>query len=207
MSARTWFRVGAASGIASVVIQVAGGVIHGYPRIGASKAELLSWASGTDETRFAIGLNIEAVGILLFLVFAAWLFQLLRQPSPGPDWLSSAAFGSAIVWVAMANPINEIWFAVLKAAKAGLDPQLIVVIRDLAQDTFNVSNLPLGLFVFANGAAVLRARSLPAWLGWVAIVAGAAIFIPVLSVPASLLFFLWILVVCTKEVVRPSVVD
>lgn len=201
MKEGAWFKVGAASGIATVVIQVIGIAIHGYPKNGASKSELQSWITATDETRFAIGIYVEAIGILLLIVFAAWIYTLLRG-SDRVRWLALSSLGSALVWVAMGISINEIWFSVLKAGKAGVASDVVLVIRDLAQDSFNISNLPFGLFVLTTGAAAIVTKTLHPWLGWSAVVLGVAIFIPPLSLPGSLLFFLWIPLLCGLAIAR-----
>jgi hypothetical protein len=202
MDERAWYRLGAASGIATVAIHLIGFAIHGYPKMGASGSELQSWARAASVTQFAIGRYVEAFGILLFVVFAAWVYTLLRR-SDRARWLALASFGSALVWTAVLTPINEIWFGVLKAGKAGVDPQLLVVIRDLGQDIFNISYLALGFFLLTTGTAAIVSKAIPPLLGWSAAVLGVALFVPALTMPAAILFFLWILVLCGLAITRP----
>ena len=82
-----WARVWPAFGIIGWVIVFTGFFIHGYPDIGASPQALAHWAAITDPTRFAIGIDVEAIGLLVFLFFFRF-----RSSVPG-----HAAFNQAPV--------------------------------------------------------------------------------------------------------------
>jgi hypothetical protein len=64
-------RIAAALGLLSIILSLVGFTIHGYPAIGASGKEIAHWATTTDGQRFAFGIYVEALGLLLFLPFAA----------------------------------------------------------------------------------------------------------------------------------------
>lgn len=94
-----WPRIGSAAAIAGWVLSVVRYSIHGYRAIGASANELARWATTTDPTRFAIGIDVEAIGILIVLVFYAWLCDLIRRGG-GQSWLPMFAFAMVVVWAA-----------------------------------------------------------------------------------------------------------
>ncbi|HEY8813860.1 MAG TPA: hypothetical protein VIP57_01965, partial [Candidatus Dormibacteraeota bacterium] len=67
-------RVGPASGVLFFVLLMGGAMIHGYPDIRPSDSQLTSWLTNLDVNRFMAGANIEAIGVLLFIPFGAWLY-------------------------------------------------------------------------------------------------------------------------------------
>lgn len=71
MSNATRIRVAAALGLFSIILSLAGLVLHGYPAMGASGKEIVEWATTTNQQQFGIGIYIEALGTLSFLPFAA----------------------------------------------------------------------------------------------------------------------------------------
>jgi hypothetical protein len=77
-------RAAAALGLLSMIVFFVGFFIHGYPAMGATGKEIVHWATTTDERQFAIGIYVEALGTLLFLLFAAWLRSVARVPTEAP---------------------------------------------------------------------------------------------------------------------------
>lgn len=203
MDGRQLGRIGAATGVLHVVLGLTGFFIHGYPEIGASPQQLSDWAASTSLARFQTGVYIEALGFLLLIPFAAWLYSLFRGTDRVPGWVLSTGFGAAVGFVAMTIPINEVWQAMLQGGQQGLDPQVMAVIRDIAQLTFNVSFIFLGLFMLVTGFLFVQTRILSALVGWSALLIGAALFVPSVAQVASLLFWLWVLVISLYLLVRP----
>ncbi len=205
MSGRQLRRIGAATGILHVVLGLMGFFIHGYPEIGASPQQLSAWAASTSLARFQTGVYIEALGFLLLIPFAAWLYSLLRGTDRAAGWVLSTGFGAAVAFVAVTIPINEVWQAMLQGGQRGLDPRVMTAIRDIAQLTFNASFLFLGLFMLATGFLFVQTRLLSAFVGWSAVLIGAVLLVPPVAQTASLLFWLWVLVVSIFLLVRPRV--
>lgn len=121
MSAPNWDRLGATAGVVYIVLALTGFAIHGYPKQGASSEELRSWIAATDATRFSLGVYIEALGTVLFIPFAAWLSSLLSGPALHQRWLSNTVVGSAVAFVVLTLPINELYLGSLEAGKQGAD--------------------------------------------------------------------------------------
>ena len=197
-----WARVWPAFGIIGWVIVFTGFFIHGYPDIGASPQALAHWAASTDPTRFAIGVDVEAIGLLVFLFFFAWLCDVLRRSS-GTSWLLTLALAAAVAWAAVGIATNGVWTAVLDSGKQGLDAQALAGLRDVAQEFFNADNVLLAPAVVALGLAGLRATALPRWLAWSALVIGLAMAVPPLSFVVQLIFVVWVVVVVVLYLIRP----
>lgn len=178
-----------------MVLALAGLAIHGYPS--GTGAEMKHWIATTNATRFAVGIWIEAVGYLFLLPFAAWLVRDLRR-SGVTEWPADVAFGAAVLCTGSALLGNGIWTALFDAGRRGLDPNILVGIGYIAQDTYAASVLFYGLFAVAAGAMALMTRSLPPWLAWAAVVIGVLGIIPPTSTPADLAVLLWILIVSAR---------
>jgi hypothetical protein len=197
-----WARLWPAFGIIGWVIVFTGFFIHGYPDIGASPQALAHWAAVTDPTRFAIGIDVEAIGLLVFLFFFAWLCDVLRRSS-GTSWLLTLALAAAVAWAAVGIATNGVWTAVLDSGKHGLDAQVLAGLRDVAQEFYNADNVLLAPAVVALGLAGLRATALPRWLAWSALVIGLAMAVPPLSLVVQVIFMVWVVVVVVLYLIRP----
>lgn len=199
---RTWTKIWPACGIASIVLQLGGLLIHGYPGGNASADAVARWASTMDPARFAIGIYVEALGLLLFVIFFAGLANQLRADG-GPGWLMGLGVVMVAIWSAAGILDNGVWTGLLDAGREGVDGRVLVTVRDVATDVFQASNLLLALAVICIGLASLTTRALPFRLGWAAAVIGLGLAVPPLSLPAAILLFLWIVVVAVFLFVRP----
>jgi hypothetical protein len=199
-------RVAAALGLLSIILSFVGFVIHGYPAMGASGKAIVHWATTTDGQRFAFGIYVEALGYLLFLPFAAWLWSVARGAENGWGWLASAGFGAATLYVGISIMDNGIWSSLLDGARHGTDPQTLASIRDIAEYIFLSTYLFVGLFLVLTGYVLFRIRALPRWMGATAAVIGLGLLVPPLADFTSLLFWLWTVVVSLYLLARPSAV-
>ena len=199
-------RVAAALGLLSIILSLVGFVIHGYPAMGASGKEILHWATTTDGQRFAIGIYVEALGYLLFLPFAAWLWSVARGAEDGWGWLATAGFGAATLYVGISVMDNGIWSSLLDGARHGTDPQTLGSIRDIAVYIFLSTYLFAGLFYVSTGYVLFHSQALPRWVGATAAVIGLGLLIPPLAGITSPLLLLWTVVVSLYLLAQPSAV-
>jgi hypothetical protein len=197
-----WARLWPACGIAGWVVIFTGLFIHGYPDIGASPQAVARWAASTDSTRFAVGIDVEAIGHLVFLFFFAWLCDVLRR-SGGTSWLLTLALAAAVAWAAVELATNGVWTAVLDSGKRGLDAQALAGLRDVAQEMY-ANNVLLAPALVALGVAGLRATVLPRWLTWSALVIGLAMAVPPLAQLVQLVLLVWVVVVAVLYLIRPA---
>src|SRR5258708_4649561 len=71
-----------AAGLLFFPLIMVGFLIHCYPDIAPTDAQQAKWMAGIDLNTFKLGVYIEALGSVLFLPFAAWLFGRLKQRWP-----------------------------------------------------------------------------------------------------------------------------
>jgi hypothetical protein len=163
--------------------------------------DVATWAVMADRTRFAVGMYVEAIGLLLLLVFFAWMCDTLWQGG-APAWLVALAFGAGLFYVGGGILINGIWSAVVDASARGLDAQTLDGIRTVASSTYAAIQPVFALASLTIGAAALTSRALPAWLGWAAIAIALLVFIPISLTGggiAGALVSLWAAVVGARQ--------
>jgi hypothetical protein len=197
-------RVGPATGIIGVVIVLIGYSVHGYPPMNATGSELVRWTQSTDPAVFSLGVYLEAVGIILFLIFFTWLcVQLWATPSR--PWLAAAAFGGALLWGGSSMLENATFSALLSAGRSGVDGQSLVALHAVALNIGGPAGVAMALAMIGTGLAGLEATALPPWLTWPAIAIGLGWAVPsqlVIEV-AGFALFVWIGVVAVRSLVWP----
>ncbi len=202
-----WNRVGPAAGLLFFPLIMVGFSIHGYPDIAPTDTQLAKWLAGIDLNTFRLGVYIEALGTVLFLPFAAWLFGRLKQD--GRDsWPAVAMLASGAGWAVVTLPINESWAGLVERAGKGLDIGTAQTIVSINQAWFEMTGILFGLTLIAAGAAIIRGSAMSRWAGWAAVVIGVGVVasVPVgaASTPTQILAFLWFLVVGGYYTVRPG---
>lgn len=118
------------------------------------------------------GLSLDVLGSLAFVVFAGRLWGALRKAEGSPAWLSTSAFGAALLAVAASFVDKTIFAAVFAQAGAGLEPSVAAPLYAAASASFGLFGAFAGLFIGLAAAVVLQAGVLPRWLGWL----GVAVF-------------------------------
>jgi hypothetical protein len=181
--------------------------IHGYPDIAPTDAQLAKWLAGVDLNTFKLGVYIEALGTVLYLPFAAWLFGRLKRD--GRDsWPSIAMLAAGAGWATVTLPINESWVGLVERGRKGLDIGTAQTIVSINQAWFEMTGILFGLTLIAAGAAIIRGGAMSGWAGLAAVVIGAGVVASVplgaASTPAHILAFLWFLVVGGYYTLRPG---
>jgi hypothetical protein len=203
-----WSRVGPATGLLFFPIIMLGFSIHGYPDIRPTDAQLARWLAGVDQTTFAIGVYVEALGTVLLLPFAAWLFGHLRRGGRESSWPAVAILAAAAGWVTATLPINETWVGLVDGARKGLDIHTAQTVVSVNQAWFEMTGILFGLMLIAAGVAIIRGGAMSQWVGWAVLVIGvgtiASVPVGAAATPAQLLGFLWVLVVGGYYTIRPG---
>jgi len=181
--------------------------IHGYPDIAPTDTQLAKWLGGIDLNTFRLGVYVEALGTVLFLPFAAWLFGRLKQD--GRDsWPAVAMLAAGAGWAVVTLPINESWAGLVERAGKGPDIGTAQTIVSINQAWFEMTGILFGLTLIAAGAAIIRGGAMSRWAGWAAVVIGVGVVASVplgaASTPAQILAFLWFLVVGGYYTLRPG---
>jgi hypothetical protein len=135
------------------------------PGTSASAAQLASYLREHDERAIA-SLYIYSLGIGLFLCFTAGLWSWLRQTESAPQPLSAVfAFGA----VALAVLILAAFATAGVMSYRPYQPALAGMLADLTFALLALSGIPTAVCLGAYAALVLKARCLPAWTGWLAV--------------------------------------
>lgn len=210
-----WLRLGAAAGILYAALVVAGfGVaaasIGTLATLGSPDNEILRELERPSEVWAFVGLYLLAIAFLLFAVFAARLWAILRRAEGDPGWLSAAAFGSGMLYVALSLVSLVFIGAERLAAGRGIDIELARVLHALNSGTYIVSWGAAALFLSAAATVGLATRVLPRWLGWsagaLAVALLLAMAVPTLGLATipPFLFVLWTLVAAIVLIRRSS---
>ncbi len=164
-------RLTALTGLAHVLLVFAGSAAiggtsgAGRHSLDASAGEVADYVAGADVTRVWIGEYVAALGYLVFLVFAARLWEAVR--AGGEEQLGKTSTAAATGYVTLSL-----------AATACLAPVLnredgAELFLDLRTTLFLFAFLAFGLWSLVVGLEAARSRSLPRWLAWAAVAIGA----------------------------------
>ena len=170
MSNNLWQRLGAASGIVSVIILTGRDFIPSR-EYGTAAEEIARTCATitTPQTVDVVNSLISLMGILGslgFLFFFGSLWSALRRAEGDDGWLAAAAFGGGLLSLAILLSGGAISFAAHSNACAGIDPQLWQVLHDVGGGAFFISFFPLAVLLAASAVVAIRFGALPRWLGW-----------------------------------------
>jgi hypothetical protein len=181
------------SGIVFVALILASIFMGSAPGTNASASTVLTYYQTHQGITSATGLLI-GLGVIFGLIFFGYLREYMRQDR-ATRWLASTAFGGALVF-AVGGAISAGSYValgdqphVLNAAAA----QTLNLIQNDVSNSFTQAGL--AVFYLATGAAILRSKLLPAWLGWVSLVLGVLAATLILAFIAFIATAVWVIVV------------
>jgi hypothetical protein len=127
-----------------------------------------------------------------------WFLNHLRRRltmAPGNDWLGGLTAGSGVVFVAMLYAAATTWVVISGSLEFGsteldqIDPSLMRIIPQLGFGLLLIfGGISAATCIAAASWAILRTAALPAWLGWLGLLAAVAllfavIFLPLIALP------------------------
>jgi hypothetical protein len=185
-------RLAPLTGVVSVVLIVLAGLVGGEtPSTDDSIREVVSFYDDNEGSQFGASLLIVWGGLFL-VFFSAVLRDWLRGPG-GPGGLPSLVFAGGVVMAVGLAIFGSIGFA-LADAHDDIAPTATQALNVLNSDFFFPLALGTAVFMLSSGLAIVTARRLPVWLGWVALVLGVLALTPA-GFFALLVVGVWILVV------------
>lgn len=207
-------RLGAASGLAAIVLISAGFALLAAAdaTFHSSESAVVSYFTGADVPRTVAGGLLQVVGLLLLLPFVATLTSRFRGPGAAGDVLAPTARAAATIYVTlslapgMAAGAAALWQAQVRTG----DVAIVVALNDLRALSYFVALLAFALFLVTVGAAALVTARLPRWAGWSAVVLGTLLAAAVpaaatgLTDVVALLGLLWIPVVAVHVLRHPG---
>jgi hypothetical protein len=171
-----WERLAPLTGVAFVVIVVAGFLMFGKTpgaHASAIKADVFYAKHRDKEMAGAFVLMIGAA----FLPFFASALRRALDWSGGTGRLANASFAGGVIATTGFFLLSTVHIA-LADAGGKVTPQVTQALNVLDNNDFIPMAAGLGVLMLASGLAILRYRALPRWLGWVAAIIGIAIFTP-----------------------------
>ena len=202
-SGRLGLRLGAACGLAHVVLEFVGfgiGAASGSYAIDSysSTAEIAKAIAQPATIGGWIGAYLEVVAFLAFIAFAARLWATLRRAEGEPAWLAATALGAGLLFVGLTLVAFAAGGAAYYRAGHGLDVQVARALSDVGQACFILTWAVGAVFLGASALVILGWRALPRWLGWsaalLALTLLAAVAVPTstLAMIPVFLFYGWL---------------
>jgi hypothetical protein len=172
---RRWERIAAGLGIIFVVLQVAAGaMLGGAPALDAPPPEIQSYLVDNG-ANVLVAATMAALAAFFGLWFLGSLRTFLERAEGAPGRLSKVAFGAGLVTVTMATTASLPTVALAWDDTAALaEPGLLRAVWNLNILALVPIGSSAGVFCLAIALVILRTRVLPAWLGWIGVLAAVA---------------------------------
>jgi hypothetical protein len=212
-SSRLTEAVGALCGIVGPILSFGGFTLIGFAGFavqpGASLDEVALIVAQPAPPLAFVGLSLDILGSMAFAVFGGRLWGTLRQAEGAPAWLSTSAFGAALLAIAASFVDKTIFAAIFMQAGGGLEPGVAAVLYAAASASFLLFSAFVGLFTGLAGMVALRTGVLPLWLGWLGVAAFVlaviGVAVPDLGFLAFPLILLWLIATSLLLLRRPLV--
>jgi hypothetical protein len=177
MSAPKLLVLAALSGLAFAVVELAGVVVGAISNpvpfdIFPSAAVAARAAATPTPVGVWIGFGMEVVSTLFLLVFVVRASSAIRQADEH-GLLATLALAAGIINMALVFASFGIMAARDVGAGHGLTQQSVILLADLNWGSYFLSWPSMAMFVGCAAAGAIRARALPAWLGWTGAAIGA----------------------------------
>jgi hypothetical protein len=205
-------RWGGIAGIVFAVLFVVGFLlVSDTPEGDESNAAWVRYFADSDNRRMiVIGAIVWALAVVAFLVFLGVLRERLRSSSPGTEWISTVAFGSGLVFVAMLSVAGLGAGSVAASVEFGDAPVVrdADVLRTFESLGFGALLLfgaaAAGLLIITSSVAAGRGALLPRWLVVAGYVIGVIVILGGLFFIPLGLFVLWVIAVGIVLLRRPT---
>lgn len=166
-------RIGAATGLAAVVLFVLGFLVTPTaPGVDADAQEVFTYFV-EDQDPIRLGVLLLALGIGALVWFLGTLRTALANAELGSERLASIAFGAGVVSIAaLTFELGTLATAAFRPEQT--TPELTRAIWDLGTMVAGVASVSFAVFFAAIAVATLRTAALPRQLGWLAAVTALA---------------------------------
>ncbi len=144
MSQRLWVRIGALSGVVYVVLLIAGfatGVASSPtpPSIFGTPEQIANQIAEVTPTGVWIGLYVEVLALLCFVVFAAFVRTFADPVERDAQWPAAAAYGAALIFASLQLLSMAVLGIVSYRAGKGADVASATALLDLRLGSYILS--------------------------------------------------------------------
>jgi hypothetical protein len=177
-----WGRRAWLAGVVFVVALLAESVIGGAIPINQDdSAAKIAAALAKHHKREVVIACLSVIYAAAFVIYLCLLHDLLREASGRTRALHSLVLIGGVLLVAL-HGVSDIGITGMLGAKVATysaqhDPGISYTLYLLTFAIDSVGDVFGSLFLVATGVLAFKAGALPRWLGWVAIVAGAFLFL------------------------------
>ena len=180
----------------------------GEPALEASAAEAVNYFRNLEATWAQLTTAASTLGIIGSLWFFVAFGFLLRRAEGDPPWRSAIATLSGALLAAY-GLVGASWEA---ASLHGgrITPEVADFAFAFGSVGFANAWIALASFALCSGWVILSTRLLERWMGWWIVVAGLCLVVARFAWTTGFwgvgyaLFWLWIIVVCIRLIVRPD---
>lgn len=208
-------RIGAATGIASVVVTFIGFGVHGALPTDTTADAVETYVKGVSASQAGIGNYLELLGYLLFLAFAAYLYAVGRAGGANSShWLNVLGLAAAITYISVSAFAIAGQVVMVNWAKAGADPKTVLGAYMLDSAAFTLSFEIAALFLLAVGVVLWSRHVALRLIGASGVFVGLVLFVTGLISTASIqssssqigytVFSLWTVIAGIYLVIRPA---
>lgn len=183
------------TGIVFIALMIIGFIVGGEPPDATHSPQRIAEFYLDNKVRIEIGVLILSLGLVFVLVFGSYLKSVLDDGEGESGVLPRVAYTGLVVF-AVGGAIDGTILLAISGAVKDIDPTQVQTLQAFWDNDWLPLGVGITLFTLASGLSIVLHRSLPVWLGWVALVIGV---IGVLGVtPVGWVAFpatgLWILV-------------
>jgi hypothetical protein len=193
-------RWGALGGILYVVLFVIGSILlfDGAPDSDASPAKVIAYYSDSGHRdKISIGWLVAGLGVFFFLWFLAALRRTVRRQEGEDGYLTALTTIGGAVYAALALAALAVNMGIRTMSddtyRDQVFPGLIHAANDAGYILHATGGAGAAAMIIGASLAAMRARAVPAWAGWLGILAGILALGSIAFFP-QLAIAIWILV-------------
>jgi len=197
----SWWRLGGVLGVAFVGVWLLKMVGTGVtPPYDDPIADIRAYWEDDGRRYLVVQYFALLAGVIFLLPYMVALTTLLGRAESGARLWSRVSLAGGVCFVAVTIAANSIWTSLALGADAISDDGMRTLMY-LDAAAFYIGVFPLAVFVTAGSLVIVATRVMRAWLGYVGLVDGIALFAAPLAVlerhsesPFGLFYFLAIVV-------------
>jgi hypothetical protein len=201
-------RWAALGGVAYVVLFIVGNILlfSGQPDSDASPSEVSKYYMDSGHRdKIDIGWILAGLGVFFFLWFLSRLRQTVRRHEGGDGFLTGLTAIGGVVYAALAFAALAVNMAIRTMSddtyQDTVYPGLIHAANDAGYVLHATGGAGASAMIIAASLAAMRAVVVPAWAGWLGVVAGILALASIAFFP-QLVLALWILIASVLMFVR-----
>jgi hypothetical protein len=182
-------RWSALGGILYVALFVIGAIVSssGQPDTDSPPAKLIAYYSDSDHRdKIAVGWLLVVIGVFFFFWFLGALRQVVRRLDGDGvlGWVTTAGGAVYAACTLAAFSINVAGKTMSSDTyRDQVYPEVISLADAVVYVLHSAGGAAVGAMMVATSIAALRARALPAWVGWLSVLAGLVAVVSIFFIP------------------------